>query len=119
MAARRCSACGISYPTSISKCDVCGEQNDFISNEDPTPDWQEAVNRAKDGTLGGVFAQSGDKVVAWRREQFERLGLDFHRARHFAPLRDNESQGWLVDLNRFRTLVAEGCAPQVAIDILV
>ena len=120
MPARRCSTCGISYPPALTECQVCGDATAYLSNEDPHDCWQETVDAAKRAQAeAGVFRTTDDQVTRWRREQFVRCGLDEHRAEHFAPLRVPETGGWRVDLNRFRELVAQGCTPQVAIDILV
>ena len=51
MAARRCSMCGINYPTSIqmgqtfTKCAVCDGNTDYIQNVDVDDDWKENVRR--------------------------------------------------------------------------
>ena len=120
MPARRCSTCAISYPQAVIKCHVCEGDVDLLGNAEPDADWQDAVHAARlKREEAGVFRTTDDQVTQWRCEEFVRYGLDADRAEHFAPLRIPETGGWLVDLNRFRELVANGCVPVVAIDILV
>lgn len=55
--------------------------------------------------------------VGWRVEKYLALGLDVHRAVTLAEVRD-PSTGWFADWHRFAAMVAAGCAPKLAFDIL-
>lgn len=115
MAARRCTLCGISYPTmpQFSTCPVHEEPTDYLSNVDPDPDWQASMERlakqaTKDAALKRVVPLVPDvKVVEdggllWvDQTEMHRAGA---RLSHMVPdqfhlfeLEDGwvyETQGW-------------------------
>lgn len=55
--------------------------------------------------------------VVWRAERYEALGLDPMYAITLAGKRD-PSTGWYADWHRFAAMVADGCSPKVAFEIL-
>lgn len=63
------------------------------------------------------YISTDTKTVAWREEQFIKLGLPDIRAKLVAPLLAPEG-GYKIDLCRFRLLVKAGCEPLLALDIL-
>jgi hypothetical protein len=46
--ARRCSTCGITYPTTVWVCLVCEEETWFASDMKPDGDWKDEVAAQKD-----------------------------------------------------------------------
>lgn len=115
MAARRCTLCGISYPTlpQFSVCPIHDEPTDFISNVDPDEDWKSSMERRvkqaeKDAALKRVIPLVPgvkvieDKGLLWV-DQTEmqlagaRLSRMVSNTFHLFELEDGwvyETQGW-------------------------
>lgn len=106
MSAAVCPDCGIGFPCTMVRCDVCGArlEHDLRRNEDP--DWKERVNRLL--TRGNV---SETAVDAWRLHELLRLGLAREDAENLARRRD-------VDVERVRWLVRQGCPADTAVRIV-
>lgn len=56
MAAKRCSTCGIDYPTYESICRVCDDELSYFSNVDPDPNWRQLSDDAKKEAEGGDYS---------------------------------------------------------------
>jgi hypothetical protein len=63
------------------------------------------------------LSASEERVIAWRAAQFESAGLDSVHADMVASLR-SPLGGFVVDVGRFRHLIAHGCSPALAVEIL-
>jgi hypothetical protein len=92
--------CAINWPnkSAFDTCPVCDESTDFISNANPSADWQE---RQEEGTAlptAGHDSAVGD----YRFERFRGLGLDIITAMSLASNRD-------VDIHEFERLLSRGC----------
>jgi hypothetical protein len=106
MACRRCSTCGISYPTHVSECRVCEAKTDWIGDVEPDADWEQAVE------LRPVQTDASEqKVREWRHILLERLGF----AGAYLELLVEQP----TDLRLAEKLVGEGCPLDVAARILL
>jgi len=98
----RCKSCDISYPPSVSNCQVCGEKLDRMMSQ-PDADWEERVREAR--------RPDDESVVLWRLHEILRLGFPFEEAENLAYRRD-------VDVGRLRDIVRRGCPLDVALRII-
>lgn len=94
--ARRCSTCGIDYPTTIMKCQVCGESNDFCSGVTPDADWEHSVALAR-----APHRSRDEKVTAWRELRLLDMGFDGREAAEAATWRH-------ADLYRMKEMLDAG-----------
>lgn len=64
MSARRCSDCGISYPSvyAYTRCKVCEQITDYVG-DDPDPDWEDTVALEKAFRERERRAQTGDMTI--------------------------------------------------------
>lgn len=121
MAARRCPICGISYPTNIHTCEVCGGEADYISNDDVTEGWRWVVTfRRRDRLKADLVAEPTPNILeelpiteehglfwvkdaAFRAVKLvpppDRRMFLFHANGHFweATAYDNTNRRWLVE----------------------
>jgi hypothetical protein len=72
MACRRCSQCGINYPTNEQECPVCEGATDWLSNDDPDVDWQLAVRLREAQTPSNTDAE----MFRYRKTRLMALGFD-------------------------------------------
>lgn len=117
----RCSMCGISYPTSKSKCEICEGKLDRIQNENPDPDWKETVDRTNGlrNRVAGTYGTAPDKVWEWRRDSFVALGFNLLQAERLADTRagDGVEHGFLY-WGTAKALLDKGCTHVLAFDLL-
>lgn len=63
---RRCSLCGINYPTHVGTCRKCGGKTDYVSNGVPDDDWVEAsgggVEQPSRGEVSFIYETGPDGV---------------------------------------------------------
>lgn len=62
MAGRRCSTCGVSYPSypagRFNKCLICGDGTDYFTNIEPDEDWEWTVEMSKKADLEKMEKQA-------------------------------------------------------------
>jgi hypothetical protein len=109
---RRCSTCGINYPTTIHVCRVCEQQTDLFSNAEPDSDWEthaQMVEAADFDLNPNALTDPG--LLCWRVDQLEDAGWPVAEAWDLARRRD-------VDLHQAVDLIGR-CDTFLAYSILV
>jgi hypothetical protein len=111
--------CGISWPTKYKVCPVCGGAADYISNEMPSPDWEESLAQAlqtADPELitAAVPSRVARNVEDMRFKRFTDAGLDVARAMVCASDKT-------MDTHKFEhmveKMVAKGYTHEQALDL--
>lgn len=98
--------CGISYPTSISRCRVCEASTDWMSSDSPDPDWEHEVETR----LYGGRESEHDRIEQWRIDYAIKLGYETGVALSLA-ISD-------ADMHRLEQLIRDGCALELAARIV-
>jgi hypothetical protein len=108
---RRCSLCGISFPSHYGTCRVCKKPMDPMEDP-PDKDWQEKAKQAKAELVATEEAAKYDAVREWRRTALEKAGYADEVADALAGRPD-------VDLRVAENLMARGCSERMALRILL
>lgn len=107
MACRRCSTCGISYPTSFNHCEICHEATDWINGHEPDPDWESTV----EFHLASHPSVTEQGMRDWRHGELFKLGF---RGAMLDLLADAHT-----DMQLARKLIGGGCSHETAARILI
>lgn len=106
MACRRCSTCGINYPTSYQSCEACGEKTDWMVGDEPDPDYDEKVRLR---LAGPSVTEAG--MRDYRHRELSRLGFG---GAILDVLADAST-----DVHLARQLIESGCPLETAARILI
>lgn len=118
MACRRCSICSRNHPTSVYVCPGCGEKTWFDKSDDPDLPEDDMGNGERDNALaqGTVGTDerfiTSNKVIDWRYEVLAKAGYSSAKAMVMSFRSD-------IDLHLACELLANGCDPEMACEILL
>lgn len=110
MACRRCSICSRNFATSVYVCPGCGEKTWFLKNDNPDEEAPVGDGERRNALTQGRVVSS-NKVIDWRFEVLEKAGFSNAQALTLSARAD-------VDLHLAVDLIARGCDPDTAFDIL-
>lgn len=129
MSAWRCPNCQINYPYNMMhvKCAACGtfnvldekvgEHEDWAARVEKRQDELKKVEEAADQSIEEGESWGGfEKVIGWRFSELVKAGYDPRTAKKMAAKHMGLEK---VDLEEARQMVAAGCTPDMAADILL